>query len=197
MVRDLLLRQIPILDFPGLEEKISPLCHRHGIQWVYPVKTSQIVVAQWVRLKCRYGCEHYNTNWCCPPATVTVKEAKEILREYKNALLLSGEADHPHFYRNNSKKRRTQVQFWKGTVAIERELFLLGYHKIFGLTPESCALCKKCAYPDNCLFPKEKRPSVESFSIDIFETLRRIGKEVKIAQHINDHFKHYSIILLE
>ncbi|OGP96905.1 MAG: hypothetical protein A2157_02535 [Deltaproteobacteria bacterium RBG_16_47_11] len=192
-----LRRYKPPLGTSALDERIFPLCQRHSIQGIHPIKTSQIVVAQWVRLKCRYGCDHYNTNWCCPPATVTVQEAKEILREYKSAMLLTGETIHPHFYTNNTRKRRRQVQFWKGTVAIERELFLLGYHKAFGLTSESCALCKKCAYPDNCLFPKEKRPSVESFSIDIFETLRRIGKEVKIAQHINDHFKHYSIILLE
>ena len=192
-----LLRQTPILDSPFLEEKISPLCQRHRIQGIQLIKTSQIMVAQWVRLKCRYGCDNYNTNWCCPPATVTVKEAKEILREYKSALLLCGEADHPHFYTNISKKRRKQVEFWKSTIAIERELFLLGYHKAFGLTSESCALCKKCAYPENCLFPKEKRPSVESFSIDIFQTLQRIGKETKIAQKIEDHYNHYSIILLE
>jgi predicted metal-binding protein len=190
-------RNEPFLENPTLEERIFALCQQHGIEGVHLIKTPQITVAQWVRLKCRYGCDNYNTNWCCPPATVTVKEAREILREYKSALLLCGEADDPHFYQNNSKKRRRQVQFWKGTVAIERELFLLGYHKAFGLTSESCALCKKCVYPENCLFPREKRPSVESFSIDIFQTLNRLGKEAKVAQKIEDHYNHYSIILLE
>jgi predicted metal-binding protein len=190
-------RHKPFLETPALEERIFTLCQHLGIEGIHLIKTSQIIVAQWVRLKCRYGCDNYNTNWCCPPATVTVKEAKEILREYKSALLLCGEADHPHFYTNISKKRRKQVEFWKSTIAIERELFLLVYHKAFGLTSESCALCKKCAYPENCLFPKEKRPSVESFSIDIFQTLQRIGKETKIAQKIEDHYNHYSIILLE
>lgn len=190
-------RYKPLLETPILEERILTLCQHHGIEGVHLINTSQIIVAQWVRLKCRYGCDHYNTNWRCIPATVTVKEAREILREYKSALLLCGEADHPHFYQDNSKKRRRQVQFWKGTVATERELFLLGHHKAFGLTSESCALCKKCVYPENCLFPKEKRPSVESFSIDIFQTLNRIGKEAKVAQKIEDHYNHYSIILLE
>lgn len=187
----------PLLGNPALEERIFILCQRHGIQGIHLIKTSQIVVAQWVRLKCRYGCGNYNTNWCCPPATVTVKEAKEILREYKIALLLSSEADNPHFYSSISKKRRKQVQFWKSTIAIERELFLLGYHKAFGLISESCVLCKKCAYPENCLFPKEKRPSVESFSIDIFQTLHSIGKAAIVARNSSDHYKHYSIILLE
>ena len=190
-------RYKPFVEIPALEERVFTLCHRYGIQEVHRIKTSQIVVSQWVRLKCRYGCDQYNTNWCCPPATVTVKEAKEILREYKSALLLSGDTKHPHFYQNNSKKRRRQVQFWKGTVAVERELFLLGFHKAFGLTSESCALCKKCIYPENCLFPKEKRPSVESFSIDIFQTLKQIGKETLVVQKISDNFKHYRIILLE
>ena len=69
--------------------------------------------------------------------------------------------------------------------------------KSYDLVSENCALCKDCAYPDNCLFPMERRPSVESCSIDIFQTLRNIGKPFKIAHDVTDEYHCYSIILLE
>jgi predicted metal-binding protein len=86
---------------------------------------------------------------------------------------------------------------WKGTVAIERHLFLSGYYKAFALVAENCALCKDCAYPDGCRFPMDRRPSVESFSIDVFQTLKNIGREFMISRDVRDQHNYYSIILLK
>jgi hypothetical protein len=43
----------------------------------------------------------------------------------------------------------------------------------------------------------EKRPSVESSAIDIFQTLKNIGQDFKIAKDVNAEYNCYSIILLE
>ena len=95
------------------------------------------------------------------------------------------------------QKRRQQVSNWKGTVALERHLFLVGYYKAFGLVSETCALCKQCAYPEPCKFPMYKRPSVESFSIDMFQTIQNIGRPVRICNDVKDEYDCYSLILLE
>ena len=162
-----------------------------GIEAVTPFCIEDIIVAEWVHLKCRYGCNRYNTTWCCPPATPEPDKVRTILEDYSLALLLEGRQRCPEFYLNNNRKRVKQIRSWKGTVSMERLLFLEGYYKAFSLVGECCALCKECTYPGNCRFPQEKRPSVESFSIDV------IGKTPEVAENKNDSFHYYSIILLE
>ncbi len=170
---------------------------KYGLSDVIPFSVSDIVVAQWVHLKCRYGCSQYNTNWCCPPATPSPDKVQKILDEYSTALLLAGTRKCPDFYRNNKRKRAMQVKCWKGTVSLERMLFLAGYYKAFSLVGECCPLCQNCSYPEDCQFPQEKRPSVESFSIDVIGTLCNVGIETAVAANVGDSFSYYAIILLE
>jgi predicted metal-binding protein len=183
---------LPPLLLQRLTEAAAPL----GIEDVHPFSPEEIVVAEWVQLKCRYGCDLYNRSWCCPPATPTPEKVREIISEYSAALLLQSTHYLPNFYNDHGRRRASLVRCWKGTVSLERMLFLEGYHKAFSLVGESCALCKKCVYPRNCRFPKEKRPSVESFSIDVIGTLQRLGITPKLATDIQDPFKYYAIILV-
>ena len=170
---------------------------RYGLNAVFPFSIKQIIVAEWVHLKCRYGCSRYNTNWCCPPATPSPEKVRAILSEYTRALLLVGSKSCADFYRDNGRKRASQVRCWKGTISMERMLFLEGYYKSFSLVGECCALCKKCAFPEVCRFPQEKRPSVESFSIDVIGTLKNLGTTSRVATHTAETFNYYGIILLE
>ncbi|MCG6894084.1 MAG: DUF2284 domain-containing protein [Desulfobacteraceae bacterium] len=170
---------------------------QYGISAVIPFSVDSIVVAEWVHLKCRYGCKQYNTNWCCPPATPDPNRVRAILSEYRTGLLLVGSTSCSDFYRNNERKRTVQVRCWKGTVGLERMLFLQGYYKAFSLVGECCALCRKCSYPDDCRFPQEKRPSVESFSIDVIGTLKNLGQSSHVATATHETFNYYGIILME
>jgi predicted metal-binding protein len=72
----------------------------------------------------------------------------------------------------------------------------MGYYKAFGLPAEACALCKECAYPKQCKFPNEKRPSVEACSIDVFQTLKNLGKSATLARSVGECYHSYSLILL-
>lgn len=181
----------------NLLERLLETGKKYGLNAIYPFNIEKIVVAQWVHLKCRYGCNKYNTNWCCPPATPNPDKVLKILDEYDWALLLVGSKRYADFYRNNGRKRALQVKCWKGTVGLERMLFLEGYYKAFSLVGECCALCKTCAYPADCRFPQEKRPSVESFSIDVIGTLKNLGTTSQVATCTSDTFNYYGIILLE
>lgn len=169
---------------------------KYHIKDIIPLDVKDISIARWVRLKCKYGCCKYGTNWCCPPESPDFSEMKEILNEYGRALLLHGTMINKHFYKNNNQKRRIQIKTWKATVVLERLLFLEGYYKAFSLVSDTCALCKECAYPDPCKFPKERRPTVASCSIDIFQTLKNIGKSYDIAQEVTEEYQSFSIILL-
>jgi predicted metal-binding protein len=186
----------PISISQDILEEIERLAKELGFTEVHLIHTSKIVVARWVGLKCRYGCAKYNTNWCCPPAAPELEAIRELLAEYDLALLLIRECNNEQFYRNTNDKRRFQIKQWKSTIALERKLFLMGYYKAFGFPADTCALCKQCAYPEQCKFPNEKRPSLESCSIDVFQTLKRVGKTVGLARNVNDTYYSYSLILL-
>jgi predicted metal-binding protein len=177
--------------------EIGALAEKYHIDEITSLATRDIAVADWVRLRCKYGCKKYATNWCCPPETPTPDQTKALLQGYEKALLLIGRIENSEFHKDSQKKRRIQVAMWKGTVALERQLFLWAYYKAFALVSENCALCRQCSYPDTCVFPMYRRPSVESCSIDIFQTLRNMGKPFTIARDVTEQYRCYSIILLE
>jgi predicted metal-binding protein len=181
----------------GMLKELLEKGKEYGLTKVVPFSTEELVVAEWVRMKCRYGCKQYGTNWCCPPATPSPEKVRTILSEYSQAVLLVGNKNSADFYRNNNKKRSDQVRCWKGPISLERMLFLRGFYKAFSLVGECCALCKECAYPEECRFPQEKRPSVESFSIDVIGTLNNLGTSTNVATRTTDSFDYYAIILLE
>jgi len=180
-----------------LTQRLLKKGRSYGLDAIFPFRIDKIEVAEWVHLKCRYGCNQYNTNWCCPPATPSPDKVRAILAEYSTALLLVGSTSCSDFYLNNARKRSSQVRCWKGTISLERTLFLEGYYKAFSLVGECCALCKECAYPDDCRFPQEKRPSVESFSIDVIGTLKNLGTTSTVAAETCETYSYYGIILLE
>jgi predicted metal-binding protein len=180
-----------------LLDRLLSKSRKYGLNEVIPFGVEKILVAEWVHLKCRYGCAKYNTNWCCPPATPNPDKVRKVIDEYDLALLLVGSTKCPDFYRDNNRKRAMQVRCWKGTVSLERMLFLAGYYKAFSLVGECCALCQTCAYPEDCRFPQEKRPSVESFSIDVIGTLKNVGIQTEVAENSKEAFNYYGIILLE
>lgn len=184
----------------GLDHKLlnslRELAKKFGIETILPVPVERILVSEWVTLKCKYGCPKYNTSWCCPPTTPEPAQVRQILKEYTLALILVGSERLPGWYKKDSKTRLSQVRCWKATVSLERHLFLEGYYKAFGLVGETCVLCKECSYPAGCKFPQERRPTVESFSIDIIGTLQGLGFEPKVARDLRDPFGYFSLILL-
>ena len=169
----------------------------YGLKKIIPFPIEKIDVAEWVRLKCQFGCSQYNTNWCCPPASPDLAKVRVILQEYSQALLLIGSRQCTNFYLDNAKRRAEQVRSWNEVMSIERRLFLEGYDKAISLVSGSCALCKKCTYPEACRFPQERRPPIEAFSIDLIGTLKNLGLNTSVAQKTDDRFKYYAIILLE
>jgi predicted metal-binding protein len=175
---------------------ISSKGKKYGITTIKPFSVKKFELGEWVGLKCRYGCSQFGTNWSCPPATPKISQARAIVDEYSLALLLVGTHKCTNFYINDSKKRSEQVRYWKGTVSLERYLLRRGYNKAFSLVSGNCSLCRKCAYPESCRFPADKRPTIESFSIDVIGTLKNLGIDANVATDPKDLFKYYAVILL-
>jgi predicted metal-binding protein len=145
------------------------------------IRADSVVTAAWVRLKCQYGCGGYGSSLCCPPHSPTPEATARVLAGYRRALLL-------HCRRPT---RPTPL-----VVALEREIFLAGYHKAFGFGAGPCRLCRECDL-DGCRRPAEARPSMEGSGIDVFATARANGFPIEVVRDTDDDENYYGLILIE
>ena len=141
-----------------------------------------VVVAPWVRLKCQYGCPHYNTRHCCPPYTPTPQETEEVLACYTLALLLHSQG--------------MEVSPTEIVIELEREIFLSGYYKALGFGAGPCWLCKNCN-PDECVRPLQARPAMEGCGIDVYATARANGFPIEVVRDRTEIPNRYGLVLIE
>jgi len=85
----------------------------------------------------------------------------------------------------------------KIAAALEREMFLAGYYKAFGLGSGPCRYCDECAFDDGCRHPERARPSMEACGIDVFETVRRNGYDIEVVRHRRDRQHYYGLVLVD
>jgi predicted metal-binding protein len=199
--------------FKKFIKKFKDECKRRGVDFFKVIKPSDLIVREWVRNKCLFGCDELR--WYCPPFTKNPEETKKLLKEYKRALLIG--------FKNiitEDQQRKAQITIFE----LEKLCFLNGYYKAFGLFPGPCKLCKKCSVSlhlnkiikelttlDNnlssitfqslhkkyCRRSKEARPSMEALGIDVFSTLKKLGKEINIIKHKDEDFLSFGLILIE
>ena len=107
-------------------------------RWIDP---REIIVAQWVRMKCMFGCGDYGRGGCCPPNTPSVVECERFFREYAHAVILHfpGKMDRPEDRHAWSAKINAKL------LQLERAVFLAGYERAFLLFMDTCNLCKEYA----------------------------------------------------
>jgi len=145
------------------------------------IDTDTIITAPWTILKCRYGCPNFNTSPCCPPLTPTYKEMEQVIACYKKAILI----------KTKEYDKTTGI-----IVKLEREIFLAGFYKAFGLGAGSCKLCTKCN-KEKCNNPIDARPSMEACGIDVFQTAKNNGFYVEVLNNKEAEQSSYGIVLVE
>jgi len=151
------------------------------------VPTRHVVTAEWVRLKCLYGCPGYGKRLCCPPYTPTPQTFSRVLGEYRQALVYS--------YQGGSRARRRKMQ--RGLAELERAAFLDGWYKAFALGAGPCRLCKECDTSRRCRHPYEARPSMESCGIDVYATCRNAGIKLDVVTCPEDTPKYIHLLLID
>ena len=154
------------------------------------ISASTVVTAEWVRLKCQFGCSGYNKRLCCPPCTPTPAQTRKMLSEYRHALIYSYTCT-PRGYR--AKRLRMQ----KLIVAIERQAFLDGHYKALALMAGPCRLCADCNRNGNCRHPESARPSMEGSGIDVYATARGSGIPLEVVTRADATAKFINLLLIE
>jgi predicted metal-binding protein len=140
-----------------------------------------VETAPWVRWKCQYGCGGYNSSLMCPPHTPTPEETRMVLDSYKRAIL---------FEAGRLEPKKIAVQ-------MEREAFLSGYYKAFGLGAGPCRFCNSCAFAQGCRHPDEARPAMEACGIDVFATVRKHGFTIEVVKNRKDPRHYFGLVLIE
>lgn len=178
------------------------------------ISTEMIVVADWVRLKCRYGCENYGKHLCCPPFTPTPQETRAVLSEYRYAVLARFEAkpDVKLPPKHALKAMGNSVTRMQKTIAdLERAAFLTGYYRAFGMNAMPCALCETCILEEmqkkdqavfdldsvKCRNKQIMRPSMEACGIDVFKTVKNAGFKPRVLKDGKETFELFGLILLD
>ena len=82
-------------------------------------------------------------------------------------------------------------------MALERDLFLAGHYKAFGLGSGPCGLCRTCAFDKGCRHPYKARPSMEAVGIDVFATARRHGFIIEVVRTHDDPQHYFGLVLVE
>lgn len=104
------------------EEKMETLLKRAlelGADKAKIIDPATIVVEEWVRWKCQYGCQMYEKDAYHPPCAPPAESAKKVVKEYCKAILMNGPKG----------KELTEA-----VVRLEGEAYRLGYYKAFALT---------------------------------------------------------------
>lgn len=129
------------------------------------MNTDELVFTERVRHVCEAECPMYNTSWACPPAVGTVEECRARCLAFPSVLVISTITEvsdisnieetlacrAPH--EEITHQAAELVRAWSG-------------REVMALSTESCAVCRKCAWPDApCRHPERMFPCVESYGI--------------------------------
>jgi len=174
-------------------KQLEELFLKHGFEdfkWINP---QNIVVSQWVRMKCMFGCREYGRNACCPPNTPPVDECRGFFREYSEVVVF-------HFQKKFEKPEERH-EWTKGInerlLNLEREVFLADNPKTFLLFMDSCSLCEECAEERvRCNNKKSARTTPEAMAVDVFSTVKQLGYPIKVLRDYSEAMNRYAFLLV-
>ena len=159
-------------------------------KWIDP---QLIIVAQWVRMKCMFGCGEYGHGASCPPNTPSVAECERFFKEYSNAIILhfEGKMEKPEGRHAWSAKINEKL------VKLERAVFLAGFERAFLLFMDSCCFCKECSGKrETCAQPRMARPAPEAMAVDVYSTVRQFGFEINVRTDYDQKMDRYAFLMV-
>jgi predicted metal-binding protein len=174
-------------------KNLETLFVEHGFndyKWIDP---KDVVVSQWVRMKCTYGCSSYGQCAACPPNTPSVSECRELFDEYSDIALfhLSIELDNPEDRHEVMKELSMKL------LKLERAVFLSGNVKAFMLPADNCSICDECVSSrEDCKQKKLSRPPPEAMAVDVFSTAKGVGYPIEVLADYDQTMNRYAILLV-
>jgi predicted metal-binding protein len=166
------------------------LALKRGAQEAVLVPTRRVVTAEWVRLKCQFGCSGYGKRLCCPPTTPVPGVTRRVLDEYRTGLLYTYSGADVDDYPRRRRMERVLAD-------LERTICLDGFYKALALGAGPCRLCATCDTTRPCRHPCLARPAMEACGIDVYATCRNAGIELNVVRELDARQKYVNLILIE
>jgi predicted metal-binding protein len=152
------------------------------------IQSGHVEAAEWVRFKCQYGCSGFGKRLHCPPRTPKPDTTRRMLNEYQRALIYT--------YPRPDDKR--QQRKWQRLLAsIERQAFLDGFYKAFGMSAGPCRMCAECDPDGQCSHPEVSRPAMEACGIDVYATCRNAGIKLHVVTSRDEPAKYVNLVLID
>jgi predicted metal-binding protein len=158
-----------------------------GIDEAKVIDPASVATAEWVRMKCQFGCHNFGRRLCCPPYAPTPHVTRKVIDSYQKAILL-----HKRF----SQGKTTEV-FNESIVRLEIRIFLDGYYKAWSMGTGSCRICKECDPTGFCKHGSKARPSMEACGVDVYKTARDNGFPINVVQTHKEERNHFGLVLVE
>jgi predicted metal-binding protein len=158
-----------------------------GVDGAKVIDPGSVVTAEWVRMKCQFGCPGFGMTLCCPPRAPTPDITRKVIDFYQKAILF-----HRRFKKGERSKLLNEI-----VVRLEIEIFLDGYYKAWSMGSGPCRLCKECDLTGPCKHGYEARPSMEACGIDVFKTARDNGFPIEVVRTHEEERNSYGLILVE
>ena len=163
-------------------KRFAELAVRMGAVDAKVIDPKSIVVRDWVRLKCQYGCGNYGKSLTCPPYSPTPEQTRKTLKGYSRAILM--------------RVRDETIATHDMIAKLERHVFLSGYHSAFGLVAGPCERCEECNL-QHCVYPRLARPSLESSGIDVYATARKNGFYIEVVKTRRQKPTYFGLLLVQ
>ena len=162
-----------------------------GIEGAKIIDPGSIVTAEWVRMKCQYGCPGFGMSLCCPPRSPTPDFTRRVIDSYQKAILLHRRL------RKGEKRGQRAKNFNEAVVRLEIEMFLDGYYKTWSMGYGPCDRCEECNLSGPCKHGHEVRPSMVSCGIDVFKTARDNGFTIQVLRTRDEERDIFGLVLVE
>jgi len=139
---------------------------------------------------------------------------RRIAGEYRHAILVRVQVvgitgSTPDLARDRVHERKKDLQ--KIVYELERKSFLSGYYKTFAMASSPCHLCAVCVAEEklqkgealsaydalNCRHKDLMRPSLEAAGIDVFQTTRNAGYDLKVLKDYSEDVEIFGLVLLD
>jgi predicted metal-binding protein len=173
---------------------LEGLFREHGFadfRWIDP---KDIILGEWVRMKCLYGCVEYGRTATCPPNAPAVEACERFFREYDRAVVFHFEKKVDRPEDRHAWSRKINIDLLK----LEREVFMAGFFKAFLLYMDSCNICLECSgNRAGCKDPKQARPTPDALGVDVYTTVRKLGYPIEVLSDYKQTMNRYAFLLIE